>query len=78
MSNDYLVGIGLYKHEQPEKTPSASSPAAPISDDTFLQIADDLAALLNDGDELHIPPIEAPAVQATSATCAARAASTSA
>ena len=54
---DYLVGVGIYKNEQPNKNVIGLISGSPNSDDTYLQMAYDLADVLNDGDNLRILPI---------------------
>ena len=54
---DYLVGVGVYKNEQPNENTIGLISGSPNSDDTYLQIAYDLADVLNDGDRLRILPI---------------------
>src|SRR5215471_20509074 len=54
---DYLVGVGVYKNEQPNENTIGLISGSPNSDDTYLQIAYDLADVLNDGDNLRILPI---------------------
>jgi TRAP-type uncharacterized transport system substrate-binding protein len=54
---DYLVGVGIYKGEQPNKNTIGLISGSPNSDDTYLQMAYDLADVLNDGDNLRILPI---------------------
>src|ERR1700730_16422196 len=54
---DYLVGVGIYKSEQPNKNVVGLISGSPNSDDTYLQMAYDLADVLNDGDNLRILPI---------------------
>ena len=54
---DYLVGVGIYKDEQPNKNVIGLISGSPYSDDTYLQIAYDLADVLNDSDNLRILPI---------------------
>ena len=53
---DYIVGVGVYKNEQPNETIGVIS-GSPNSDDTYLQMAYDLADVLNDHDDLRILPI---------------------
>jgi uncharacterized protein len=53
----YLVGVGIYKDEQPNKNVIGLISGSPGSDDTYLQMAYDLADVLNDGDNLRILPI---------------------
>jgi uncharacterized protein len=54
---DYLVGVGIYKNEQPNENTVGVISGSPSSDDTYLQMAYDLAEVLNDGDNLRILPI---------------------
>ncbi|MBO0750973.1 MAG: cache domain-containing protein [Bradyrhizobiaceae bacterium] len=54
---DYLVGVGIYKNEQPNENTIGVISGSPNSDDTYLQMAFDLADVLNDGDNLRILPI---------------------
>ncbi len=54
---EYFVGVGIYKNEQPNKNTIGLISGSPNSDDTYLQMAYDLADVLNDGDNLRILPI---------------------
>jgi uncharacterized protein len=54
---DYLVGVGVYKNEQPNENTIGLISGSPNSDDTYLQMAYDLADVLNDDDNLRILPI---------------------
>jgi uncharacterized protein len=54
---DYLVGVGIYKNEQPNENTIGLISGSPNSDDTYLQMAYDLADVLNDDDNLRILPI---------------------
>jgi uncharacterized protein len=54
---DYFVGVGIYKNEQPNENTVGLISGSPNSDDTYLQMAYDLAEVLNDGDNLRILPI---------------------
>jgi len=54
---EYFVGVGVYKNEQPNENTIGLISGSPNSDDTYLQIAYDLADVLNDGDNLRILPI---------------------
>jgi uncharacterized protein len=54
---DYLVGVGVHRYEQPNDNTIGLISGSPNSDDTNLQMAYDLAAVLNDGDNLRILPI---------------------
>jgi uncharacterized protein len=57
LGNDYLVGVGVYKNEQPNENTIGLISGSPNSNDTYLQIAFDLADVLNDADNLRILPI---------------------
>ncbi len=54
---DYFVGVGIYKNEQPNENTVGVISGSLNSDDTYLQIANDLADVLNDDDNLRILPI---------------------
>jgi len=54
---NYFVGVGVYKNEQPNENTIGLISGSPNSDDTYLQMAYDLAEVLNDGDNLRILPI---------------------
>jgi uncharacterized protein len=54
---DYLVGVGIYRNEQPNENTIGLISGSPNSDDTYLQMAYDLADVLNDDDNLRILPI---------------------
>ena len=54
---DYFVGVGIYRNEQPNENTVGIISGSPNSDDTYLQMAYDLAEVLNDGDNLRILPI---------------------
>jgi uncharacterized protein len=54
---DYFVGVGVYRNEQPNENTVGVISGSPNSDDTYLQMAYDLADVLNDGDNLRILPI---------------------
>ena len=54
---NYFVGVGVYKNEQPNDNTIGLISGSLNSDDTYLQIAYDLADVLNDGDNLRILPI---------------------
>jgi uncharacterized protein len=56
MGDNYL-GVGIYKNEQPNENTIGIISGSPNSDDTYLQMAWDLADVLNDGDNLRILPI---------------------
>jgi uncharacterized protein len=53
----YCTGVGIYRDEQVNTNTVAIISGSPSSDDTYLQIAYDLAAVLNDGDNLRILPV---------------------
>ncbi len=53
---DYLVGVGVHRNEQPNENTIGLISGSPNSDDTYLQMAYDLADVLND-DNLRIMPI---------------------
>ena len=67
---DYLVGVGVYKNEQPNENTIGLISGSPNSNDTYLQIGFDLADVLNDADNLRIRRSPASAGRKTSATCA--------
>jgi uncharacterized protein len=54
---NYYVGVGVYRNEQPNENTIGLISGSPNSDDTYLQMAYDLAEVLNDGDNLRILPI---------------------
>jgi uncharacterized protein len=54
---DYCVGVGVYRTEQINENTVSIISGSPSSDDTSLQIAYDLASVLNDGDNLRILPV---------------------
>jgi uncharacterized protein len=54
---EYFVGVGIYKNEQPNENTVGLISGSPNSDDTYLQMAYDLADVLNDDDNLRILPI---------------------
>jgi len=57
LGDNYYVGVGVYKNEQPNENTIGIISGSPTSDDTYLQIAYDLAEVLNDADNLRILPI---------------------
>jgi TRAP transporter TAXI family solute receptor len=57
VGDNYYVGVGIYKNEQPNVNTVGLISGSPNSDDTYLQMAYDLAEVLNDGDNLRILPI---------------------
>ena len=54
---DYFVACGVYKNEQPNENTIGLISGSPNSDDTYLQMANDLSEVLNDSDSLRILPI---------------------
>jgi uncharacterized protein len=54
---DYFVGVGIYKSEQPNQNTVSIISGSPGSDATYLQVAYDLAAVLNDGENLRVLPV---------------------
>jgi len=54
---DYIVAVGIYRSEQPNENTITIVSGSPSSDDTYLQMAYDLAAVLNDRDNLRILPL---------------------
>jgi TRAP-type uncharacterized transport system substrate-binding protein len=54
---DYCIGVGIYRNEQINENTVGIVSGSPSADDTYLQIANDMAAVLNDSDRLRILPI---------------------
>ena len=54
---DFCVGVGIYRNEQINENTVAIISGSPSADDTYLQVANDLASVLNDSDRLRILPI---------------------
>jgi len=54
---DYLVGVGVHSNEDPDENTVGVLSGSLGSDDTYLQMAVDLADVLNDGDRLHVVPV---------------------
>jgi uncharacterized protein len=54
---DYCVGVGIYRNEQINENTVSIVSGSPSADDTYLQVANDLASVLNDSDKLRILPI---------------------
>jgi uncharacterized protein len=54
---DYLVGVAIHRFEQPNENTIGLISGSPNSDDTYLQVANDLAEVLNDEGNLRILPI---------------------
>jgi uncharacterized protein len=57
LGDHFAVGVGIYKDEQVNGNTVAIISGSPSSDATYLQVAYDLAAVLNDGDTLRILPV---------------------
>jgi len=53
----YFVGVGVYQADQINQNTVTIVSGSPDSDDTSLQMAYDLAAVLNDGDNLRVVPV---------------------
>jgi uncharacterized protein len=56
-NTELLIGVGVYRNEQPNENTVGLISGSPHSDDTYLDIAWDMAEVLNDGDRLRILPI---------------------
>src|ERR1700739_697684 len=54
---EYLIGVGIYKAEQQNQNTVAIISGSPGSDATYLQVGYDLAAVLNDGENLRVLPV---------------------
>jgi uncharacterized protein len=54
---EYLIGVGIYKAEQQNQNTVAIISGSPGSDATYLQAGYDLAAVLNDGENLRVLPV---------------------
>lgn len=54
---DYCVAVGIYRNEQVNENTVGIISGSPSADDTYLQVANDLASVLNDSDKLRILPI---------------------
>jgi uncharacterized protein len=57
VGDNHLAGVGIYRNEQPAMNVVGVISGSPNSDDTYLQMAYDLAEVLNDGENLRILPI---------------------
>jgi TRAP-type uncharacterized transport system substrate-binding protein len=57
LGDSYAIGVGIYKDEQVNRNTVSIISGSPGSDATYLQIAYDLAAVLNDGENLRILPV---------------------
>lgn len=54
---DYMVGSGVYKTEAPNENTVGVISGNPYSAPTYLQIAYDMAVVLNDGSNLRVVPV---------------------
>jgi uncharacterized protein len=54
---DYCVGVGIYANEQINENTISIISGSPTVDDTYLEVANDLASVLNDHDRLRIVPL---------------------
>ena len=54
---DYCAAVGIYRNEQVNENTVGIVSGSPNADDTYLQVANDLAFVLNDSDRLRILPI---------------------
>jgi uncharacterized protein len=57
LGDSYAMGVGIYKDEQVNRNTVSIISGSPGSDATYLQAAYDLAAVLNDGENLRILPV---------------------
>jgi cytochrome c len=57
LGDRYAIGVGIYKDEQVNRNTVSIISGSPGSDATYLQVAYDLAAVLNDGENLRILPV---------------------
>src|SRR5215475_14643079 len=57
LGDGYAIGVGIYKDEQVNRNTVSIISGSPGSDATYLQVAYDLAAVLNDGENLRILPV---------------------
>jgi TRAP-type uncharacterized transport system substrate-binding protein len=57
MGDNYCIGVGIYRNEQVNENTVGIVSGSPSADDTYLQIANDMASVLNDSDKLRILPI---------------------
>lgn len=55
--DDYFVGVGAYKAEAPNENTVGVISGNPYSAPTYLQIAYDMASVLNDGSNLRVVPV---------------------
>jgi uncharacterized protein len=54
---NYCIGVGIYRNEQINENTVGIISGSPSADDTYLQIANEMASVLNDSDKLRILPI---------------------
>jgi len=54
---DYCGAVGIYRNEQVNENTVGIVSGSPNSDDTYLEVANDLAFVLNNADQLRILPI---------------------
>src|SRR5215468_3694421 len=57
LGDRYAIGVGIYKDEQLNRNTVSIISGSPGSDATYLQVAYDLAAVLNDGENLRVLPV---------------------
>jgi uncharacterized protein len=57
LGDSFAIGVGIYKDEQINRNTVSIISGSPGSDATYLQVAYDLAAVLNDGENLRILPV---------------------
>jgi len=57
MGNNWCVGVGVYANEQINENTVSIISGSPTVDDTYLEVASDLATVLNDHDRLRILPL---------------------
>jgi uncharacterized protein len=57
LGDHYAIGVGIYKDEQVNRNTVSIISGSPGSDATYLQVAYDLAAVLNDGENLRVLPV---------------------
>jgi TRAP-type uncharacterized transport system substrate-binding protein len=54
---NYCVGVGVYANEQINENTVSIISGSPTVDDTYLEVASDLASVLNDHDRLRVVPL---------------------
>jgi TRAP-type uncharacterized transport system substrate-binding protein len=54
---NYCVGVGIYANEQINENTISIISGSPTVDDTYLEVASDLASVLNDHDRMRIVPL---------------------